>query len=701
MNRLPTLLLAGVLLCVGVLTTFGQNLAGFAAARQARQREAEALLLAHPKPEAFRKHLEALTKVPHWAGTPENAQVRAYIAEAMRKAGWQVEQPEYDLYMPTAPGESAVEIVSPVAVQLSQTEAPADAFAAQPRVTPGWNAFSGSGDVTAEVVYANYGTKEDFEKLKELGVSVRGKIVLARYGGNFRGYKAKYAQANGAAGIVIYTDPYDSGYMKGITYPEGPQASDSYIQRGSLLTLNFTGDPLTPFEPALPLNAKQKINRKLPETVDFHKIPVTPISYGAAREIMTRMTGRGVPAGWQGGLPCAYRLEGGDKLKLRLKVDQKLGYVRAANVIGTLKGSEFPDEWVLLGCHYDAWVHGSTDPNSGTAMLIALAEALGELSKAGYKPKRTIKICHWDAEEFGVIGSTEWVEQNRNELTAKAVAYMNADAAVSGRAFGAAASPSLKELLTEAAKSVKYPDTDQTVYQKWTANKPEPEVGNLGGGSDHLAFYTHVGVPSLNAGTSGVTPYHSAYDNMAYYTRFVDSTFRFGPMVTQVFGIMTLRLADADAVPYDVARYATDLEKHIGTVEKSIKAYHPAYSCEKLMQAVAELKQSATAYQQALATALQSGKLNKKNAPELNKMLLALEKSFIDAKGMAYGNWYRSLYASPDPYSGYASWMLPGYQYEASLKSTANLPDLDSRYLAAIRSLNEKVLALEKKLAEK
>ncbi len=698
MKKTFTPLLTGVFALSGILFSQAQNLPGFAPASQSKEQQAEKLFLAQPKPEAYKKHLEALTREPHSAGTPENAKVRAYIADVMKKAGWQVEEPPYDIYMPVAPVENTVEIIAPEKMKLNTTEAAADAFSGMPQVTGGWNAYSGNGDVTAEVVYANFGTKEDFERLAAMGVSVKGKIVMARYGGNFRGYKAKHAQANGAAGVIIYTDPIDAGYMRGIPYPEGAQANDTYIQRGSLLTVDFTGDPLTPFEPALPLDGKKKIKRVSPEEVDLHKIPVTPISYGAAKEIMTRMKGKGVPHEWQGALPCAYRLEGGSDMKVHLKVSQKNDFTRVNNVIGTLKGSEFPDEWVILGSHYDAWVHGATDPNSGTAMLIGVAEALGELAKAGYKPKRSIKICHWDAEEFGVIGSTEWVEQYKEELGAKAVAYMNADAAVSGKSFGGASSPSLKQLLADATKMVEYPGSGKTVYEQWAASKPEPEVGNLGGGSDHIAFYMHVGVPSWGGGTGGFTQYHSAYDNFAYYSRFVDSAFTMGPMVSQVFGVMALRLANAELIPYDVMRYATDLEKHLNTIEKNIKSYHASYSCEKLMGAVQELKKNADAYVTAQQKYLQAGKLDKNSIRELNKTLLSLEKSFIDPQGMAYGKWYQSLYASPDPYSGYASWMLPGFMYEASLKSTANLPQLETRYLKAIQSLNAKVISLTQAL---
>ncbi len=694
-----------------------QNLSGFAPSSQAKKQKTEQEYRTKQSAEHYKLHLHKLTSEPHLAGTPENEKVRDYIADVMRKAGLQVEIFPHDIYMSKSPGESIVELVEPIRMPLNNREfiLPEDKYSSDPRLTPGWNAYSGSGDVTAEVVYANYGRKEDFEQLKALGISVKGKIVLARYGGNFRGYKAKHAEAAGAAGVIIYTDPSDSGYMKGITFPEGTQPSDNTIQRGSLLTVDFTGDPLTPFEPALPLDGPKKIKRVDPKDAAFHKIPVTPLPWGSAVEIFKKMTGnKAVPAGWQGGLPLAYRLEGGPTLKVRLKVKQDKEFVRVYQVVGTLTGSELPDEWIIAGCHYDAWGYGSTDPNSGTAMLLTLAESLGKLPQ---KPKRTIKICHWDAEEHGVLGSTEWVEQMRDELSAKAIAYMNFDAAVSGKMFGGSASPSLKKLIIEAAQSVEYPDSNKTVYEHWLAQKGakksstvgvggsapvahenEPTIGNLGGGSDHIAFYMHVGIPSLSAGVGGPTLYHSLYDDLFFYHKFVDSTYKMGPMVEQVVGTMSLRLANADILPYDVSRYATDLTTHLKTAEKAIKAYSPSYSIEKLLTQVETLKQNAEQFEAKAKALLSEDKLDKSKLKAINQELRNLEKAFIDPKGMAYGSWYRSLYASSDPYSGYASWMLPAFQYEASLKSTANLADIEARHAKAIENLNNKIIALNQQL---
>ncbi|MBL7873884.1 MAG: M28 family peptidase [Cyclobacteriaceae bacterium] len=671
---------------------------GFIGNSIAAQTNVEETFVKQQESERYKNHLKNLTKEPHIAGSKANERVRDYMADVMRKAGFQVEIFPYDIYLPVMPGSASAELVTPIRLPLNNKEYihKEDPFSSDPNLPVGFNAYSGTGDVTGEVVYANYGRKEDFEKLKALGVSVKSKIVLARYGGNFRGYKAKYAEENGAAGLIIFTDPGDSGYAKGLVYPEGPYYDESSIQRGSLLTLDWTGDPLTPFEPALPLDGKKKIVRKKPEEVKgLHTIPVLPLPYGAAKEIIGRMTGKAVPTGWQGGLPYTYRLEGGSELTVRVNVTQKREIQRIYNVVGTLAGSENPDQWIIAGAHYDAWAFGATDPNSGTAMLLSLTESLGKLSQAGYKPKRTIKIAHWDGEEQGVIGSTEWVEQFRDELDAKAIAYFNADGAVTGRNFGAASSPSLKALAINTTKSIQFPDSSKSVFDVWLGKRttPEPPLGNLGGGSDHIAFYTHVGVPSWNGGTGGHSIYHSNFDSFAYYERFCDPTFKMGPLVEQIFGMMALRLANADVIPYDISRYGTDLRTHFEGLQKLTSAYDKStipFSFDALIKASDELKKVGVECEAALKTA------SEKNRNAINTELLSLERQWIDKQGMPYGNWYRSLYASPDPFSGYASWMLPAFQYEAAIRSTANLKAYEQRHLDAINRLKAKVEGITK-----
>ena len=651
---------------------------------------------------SFKKHLKKLTERPHVVGSEGNAEVIRYIGQVMDDAGFKVTNYPYDVYLPNKPGKSLIEIVTPSRDVLNQKEdiIPGDPFTEDPELWKGWNAFSGSGDVTAEVVYANYGRKQDFEKLKELGVEVKGKIVIARYGGNFRGYKAKFAEANGAAGLIIYTDPKDSGFTRGLVYPEGPFYNSSTIQRGSLLTTDFTGDPLTPFEPALPLDGKKKIKRLDPKDAQLHTIPVTPIGYGEAQKILGQMKGNPVPSSWQGGLPFTYRLEGGSSLTVRLKVDQKIDFVRATNVIGMLKGSESPDEWIILGCHLDSWGFGATDPSSGTAMLLSLSETLGKLKDEGYAPKRSILIGHWDAEEHGVIGSTEWVEQMRDELNAKGVVYMNFDGAVSGKGFGASSAPTLKKLLVEASKDVKYPYTDQTLYEFWNRNnQDEPPIGNLGGGSDHIAFYMHVGVPSMSGGAGGPNVYHSNYDSFRFYERFVDPEFQMGSMVEHIAGLMALRMANGDLIPYNLNRYASDLKMHISNAESKINLYNKDFDgFNTTSKAIQSLEQTSEKLTQKIKSYLAEGDFSKKDLSNLNQQLIGLEKSFISDKGMYFGSWYRSLYASSDPFSGYAAWILPGLEYEIALMKKDRLEEWDLRYSKAINSLGVKMEQLIKGL---
>ncbi len=683
------------------LPVSAQQLDGFFAKDLANQKSLEETYLKTVNFDRFKVHLKELTKAPHIAGTPENEAVKDYMVKVMSDAGMTVKVHPYDVYLPNDPGESLLQIITPVTMTLSQQEGALDSdpYSADARLHKGFNAFSGSGDVTAEVVYANYGTKADFEKLAEMGIDLKGKVVIARYGGNFRGFKAKFAEQYGAAALIIYTDPKDSGSGKGAVYPDGPYFNETTIQRGSLLTLDYTGDPLTPNEPALPRDGKEQAKRLDPKDVAFHTIPVSPIGYGAAKEILSRMTGDKVPETWQGGLPFEYKIQGGSELKVRVMVDQPVDFIRANNVVGTFEGSEYPDEWLILGSHYDAWSFGATDPNSGTAMMLTLAEAVGELTKNGQRPSRSIMIGHWDAEEQGVIGSTEWVEHYRDELGAKAVTYMNFDGGVSGRNFGVSSAPTLKKLIIDASKEVSYPDSAKSVFEVWAGSKPEPGIGNLGGGSDHIAFYMHVGVPSLSGGTGGPSAYHSNYDNFNYYSKFVDPTFKMGGAVAQLIGVLTLRMANATVIPYDVPRYAKDLRGHFTQAVTNVKTIKPDFATfDQVDAAIGKLETSSTAYQAALTKAMAGNKLKAKKVKKINAGLIDLEKSWIDPKGMYYGDWYKSLYVSNDPFSGYASWILPGIQYEVEIKSTERLEEWDSRYANSILDLSQKIDKLTKTL---
>ena len=664
--------------------------------------DSEEFFLSNVDENSFKSHLKKLTERPHVAGSVENENVRDYMSLIMKEAGFEVTQYPYDIYLSSKPGTSELSIVKPKRMQLNQKEdiLDEDPFSSDPLLWKGWNAYSGSGDVSANIVYVNYGRKEDFELLKKLEISVKGKIVIARYGGNFRGYKAKFAEANGASGLIIYSDPKDSGFTKGLVYPEGPYYNSSTIQRGSLLTEDFTGDPLTPFEPALPMDGKEKIKRLDPKDTKLHNIPVTPIGYGEAQKILGQMKGDPVPLPWQGGLPFTYRVQGGEGLVVNLKVNQPRNIVRVYNVIGKLKGSTFPDEWIILGCHYDAWGFGATDPNSGTAMLLSLSETLGKMAKAGYRPKRSILIGHWDAEEHGVIGSTEWVEQMQKTLKSNAIAYMNFDGGVSGKNFGTSSAPSLKKLAIDASKKVIHPYENKSLYDVWNkSNASEPPIGNLGGGSDHIAFYMHAGIPSISGGVGGANLYHSNYDDFEFYKRFVDSEFKMGAMIEKWSGLMALELSDSDIIPYDLNRYSEDLKNHFYAAEIKIKSFDSNFSGFKLSKkSIVNLNVASKNWENKIKSIDQ---FKKRELKKINKQLIALEKSFIDEKGMYFGSWYRSLYAGTDPFSGYASWILPGIEYEVALKRSEKLQEWDIRYSKAIDDLTNKIFKLNKSIQKK
>lgn len=675
------------------MTASSLRLSGYAGSHVVAQHDLEARFQPLPSSAAFRQHLETLSSEPHVAGTEANARVGEAIAHAMEKAGLTVQCFPYDVLLSEPDGESQVALVTPIRLPLNNQEYihAEDPYSSHPELGPGWVAYSGSGDVSGEVVYANYGRKEDFEKLAELGIGIEGKIVVARYGGNFRGFKAKYAQAGGALGLVIYSDPQDGGYVAGAPYPEGRFLSESAIQRGSLLTLPYTGDPLTPFEPALPLDGEQRVERLDIEAVDLPRIPVAPLPHGSAVEILKRMAGQTVPREWQGGLPFTYRLTGGPQLTVRLRVQQRRSIKRISNIVGTIEGSEFPDEWIILGCHYDAWGYGTADPNSGSAALLCLSDALGELLRQGWRPRRTIKVAHWDAEEYALIGSAEWVMQFRQELAEKAIAYINADMAATGSRFGASASPSLKRLVIEAAQAVSRPDAEQTVYERWMAKADDPEeppIGNLGGGSDHVGFYTHIGVPSAELSLSSPCPvYHSPYDNLTWYERFADGEFIFGPTLARLDGILTLRLANADVLPYSAAFYAPDLKAHLDDLLARAKALDLDVTLDALTTAIEDLAGRATRFEDGRERALRDGGVAPEQMRVVNRTLIGLEKAFIHAPGLQASAWSRSLYACADPYSGYAAWMLPGLRYEIEARSCQGVTDWETIYVGAVRDL--------------
>src|SRR5579864_7311912 len=554
----------------------------------------EARFLAVPDAKLAEEHLRTLTKAPHMAGTVEDKATADYVAQKFRDAGLDTEIVEYKVWI-NYPLEISVDATAPAGVEMhgpTREHVDGDAYQDDPRVVMPFNGMSPSGDVEAEVVYANYGTPEDFEKLEKLKVDVRDKIVLVRYGQNFRGVKVFVAQEHGAAGVIIYSDPADDGWRRGDKYPDGPWRPDTGVQRGSVgYMFEFPGDPTTPGVASVPsLPDSQRIAPQ--KSAQIPTIPVTPLSYHDVWPVLQNLAGPDSPREWQGSLPFTYHVGPGPaKLKMHLKQDYQ--FRTLWDVVGRARGSDLPDEWVVAGNHRDAWVYGAVDPNSGTVALLEAVHGNGELLKSGWKPKRTIVLGSWDGEEEGLIGSTEWGEQHESEL-ANAAAYFNMDVAVSGPKFGAASVPSLKQFLRDVAKAVPAAKGG-SVYDSWqkdsqpgnesvqspteaigdgrripaAQSKADVPVGDLGSGSDYTVFLQHLGVPSADVSSTGsYGVYHSAFDNFNWFKKFGDPDFVYEQQMARIFGISIIRMADADILPYDYEEYAKEIVSYIDSAKK-------------------------------------------------------------------------------------------------------------------------------------
>lgn len=640
----------------------------------AAQRELEDRFLAVPDAMRAGEHLRILTAEPHLAGTPGDRKTAEYVAEQYRKAGLETEIVEYKVWM-NYPAEISVRIQLPDGRTFTgptPEHVSGDPFQSDPRVVTAYNGFSPSGEVEAEVVYANYGRPEDFRKLKEMGVDVAGKIVIVRYGSNFRGVKAYTAQLNGAAGVIIYSDPIDDGYFKGDMYPRGAWRPESAVQRGSIKYIfKYPGDPTTPGIASLP--SLSDAQRTPPEkAANVPRIPTTPLSYGDARPILENLAGPVSPREWQGALPFTYHV-GPGPVRVKLSLKQDFAYRTIWDVIGHVRGRELPDEWVINGNHRDAWVYGAVDPNSGTAAQLEAVAGVGALLKTGWRPRRTLIFASWDAEEFGLTGSTEWVEQHAREL-AGAVAYLNIDSAVAGPNFTASAVPSLKPFLREVAKAVASPK-GASLYQAWLTQKPKPEmpgsagghestgsdaaeakVGDLGSGSDYTPFLQHIGVPSTDVSSDGdYGVYHSVFDNFEWFRRFADPEFRYLQQMARVVGIQALRLSEADILPYDYENYGREVVAHLEAAQK---------------KAAAALGKDAPDFAAALAAARRLQAAGKSmgdaqrnpatDAARANRVLREVERALLLPEGLPNRPWYRHSIYAPGEFTGYAAVVLPG-----------------------------------------
>jgi N-acetylated-alpha-linked acidic dipeptidase len=668
-------------------------------ARKEAERALEATLLEVPDPAHLRGFHDRVSSEPHVAGTPGDARVITFLAETLKGFGLEVETQALELYL-ARPVRAELTLLAErrIVLPIREEALTEDPWSRHPGLDPGWAAYSGSGDVTGAVVYANYGRKEDFEELARLGVSLKGRIAVTRYGGNFRGYKARFAEAAGAAGLVIYSDPGDSGYAQGLEYPRGGWAHPSQIQRGSLLTLPYPGDPLTPFAPAT-----AEAERLDPATLDLPRIPVQPIGARAAREILSRMTGPAVPRGWQGGLPFTYRLTGSPDLKLHLRVEQERRLFTTANVVATLKGARWPDQKVIVGSHHDAWTFGAADPNAGTIAVLEAARSFAEAARRGQKPDRSVVFANWAAEEFGLLGSTGWVEAHRAELQAGAVAYLNLDGAALGLEFGASASPSLKSVIADAARAVPQPGgpAGQTVFDAWVARGVDPDrpgaprMGDLGGGSDHVAFLCLLGIPSAGLSASGAsgTAYHSAYDDLAWYRKVVGNDYASAALVTRMTSLVLARLANADLLPLDVPAYGVEAPRLAADFAAEARRRGLAADLGQVAAAARELARRGRAFLAPFQERLAKGSIPERDLFRLNERLRLAERAWADPAGLPGRPFFRNQYVATDEDSGYASWPLPAARRGLERRDPDEIDAGERRIVAAFGRIQDVLTA--------
>ena len=682
----------------------GDSLLGFTAQRAERQHQLEEDMDRRIDAVDLAAWLKRLSSAPNHVGAPHTKENAEWMAAQFRAWGYDVRIETYHVLFPT-PTVRVLEMVAPTQFSPSLDEPVLEEDATSKIVEgrlPPYNAYSADGDVTAELVYVNYGVPADYEELERRGIDVTGTIVIARYGGSWRGIKPKVAAGHGAIGTILYSDPRDDGYWQGDVYPEGPYRMERGAQRGSVADMPiYPGDPLTPGVGATENAERMAVS----ESPTIMKIPVLPISYADAQPLLEAIGGPVAPSSWRGALPITYHIGPGPaRVHLRLEFDWSLR--PAYNVIATLRGSAFPDQWVIRGNHHDAWVFGAEDPLSGMVTLLAEAKAVGELARAGRPPRRTVIYAAWDAEEPGLLGSTEWAEHHADELRQHAVAYINTDG--NGRGFlGVGGSHALERFVNQVARDLTDPERDVSVLERARARRlvngdrhaasGDLSIGALGSGSDYTPFLQHLTISSLNVGYGGESDggsYHSAYDSFDHYTRFIDPGLAYGTMLAKTTGRMTLRLANADVLPFrftnlvsHVKHYADEVMKLAQTMREDTERHNalaldnafvvaadptehyvppaakepvPYVNFAPLQNAIARLEESATRYDAAIERAFASGGPDAEQAARVNAILAQSERALALDDGLPRRTWFRHSVYAPGFYTGYGVKTLPG-----------------------------------------
>jgi N-acetylated-alpha-linked acidic dipeptidase len=671
---------------------------GFAAATAGAQRALEDDIVRRPSAAIARAHSRALAAEAHVAGTPAQLRTRDYVLERMRAMGLQTEVRSYSVFIPhatsarlwrTAPTEKELMLREPAVAGDSTSEK---------WQYPAVNGYSGVGEAAGEIVYVNYGLIEDYARLDSLGVSVQGRIVIARYGRSFRGIKSREAERHGAAALLIYSDPQNDGYVRGDVYPEGPMRNWDGVQRGSVF--NGAGDPATPGYASTATAPRLPIDR-----MDLPRIPVVPISYANASELLAGLRGGALPAGWQGGLPFRYHI-GPGPVRARVAVSDDRatqGTKQIHDTFGIVVGSELPEELVILGAHRDAWGPGASDNVSGTVSVLEAARVVADAVRAGHRPKRTIVFATWDAEEWGLIGSTEYVEDDSLRLRRNAVAYLNQDAAADGARFGAGGSPSLRALLRDVARHTPDPRGAASVFAEWQrasaiVDTTSPLMSDPGGGSDFAGFYNHLGIPIVDWGFGGESgTYHSQYDDFEWMTRFGDTSFAYHATAGAIGAAMVLRLANADIVPYDYVEFARTMQRYVPGIERQVASRGWATSTSALRTAITRMEREAVSFTAARDSAL-AHTLTRVRRRAANAALREVERALTRPMGLRTRPWYRNLIYVADENNGYANMPFPSVNEairdDDEGLAARELVDLAERFDAATRALTQARTAL-------
>ena len=667
----------------GVQPAANDAIRGFDPASQSTEVKWEEQARAIPDATRVRNFIEKLSSRAHLAGTPASKQTAEYLLAQLREFGLDAHIEQFEALLPT-PRSRSLELVEPehFTAKLEEPPVPGDKTSSDPGRVPTYNAYSGDGEITAPVVYVNYGVPADYDELTKHNIDVRGKIVIARYGGSWRGIKPKVAHEHGAVGCLIYSDPREDGYFQGDVFPKGPYRPHDGAQRGSVMDMVlYPGDPLSPGW-ASETGSKRLA---LSEAKTLMKIPVIPISYADAQPFLAHMEGPVAPESWRGALPITYHL-GPGPAKARLKVSMDNATRPLYDVIATIPGSEHPDEWVLLGNHHDAWVHGASDPLSGAAPVMETARTLAEMSRKGWKPKRTVKIAFWDGEEFGLVGSTEWMEKHADELNRKLVAYINSDSNGKGR-LGVGGSHSLEEFVQEIARDINDPQSNKPLLTEVldhaskpvhsaaktgpqapgaleNASKPnEFHISPLGSGSDYTPFLQHLGIATLDVrfgGEGGGGVYHSIYDDFYWYSHFSDTTFVYGRTLAQVMSTAVMRLSDAPLLPFEFTRFTATVNQYLDEIQKLPTDKKPV-DLAGVRSAVGHLEQTAKTFDAdygGAASKLASAPAAKLD--QMNQLLFHSERDLTLDPGLPGRPWFRHRIYAPGMYTGYAVKTLPG-----------------------------------------